>query len=83
MPELTKIIRQERHMGWSGPLMFGLFTAIGIFLIFDRPEHPWLGVFCTITFLGLAVWFPISVRRRRPRIQALIDQFTDEESSQP
>jgi uncharacterized membrane protein YphA (DoxX/SURF4 family) len=79
VPELSKIIRQERHMVWIGPLMMGLFTAIGIFLISDRPEHPWFGVFCTITFLGLAVWFPISVRRRRPRIQQLIDQFPEEE----
>lgn len=78
MPELTKIIRQKRRMGWIGPLMFGLFTAVGIFLIFDRPEDPRFGVFYTITFLGLAVWFPISVRRRRSRIQDLIAQFPEE-----
>ena len=80
VPELSRIIRQERYMVWIGPLMFGLFTAIGVFLIFDRPEHPWFGVFCTITFLGMAVWFPIWVRRRRPRIQHLIAQFPEEES---
>ena len=80
-PELDKIIRQERHMTWIGPLLFGLFTVMCVFLVFDDPEHPWFGVVCGVVFLGLGVWFPLWVRLRRPRIQALLDQFPEEEST--
>ncbi|MFJ5696570.1 hypothetical protein [Arthrobacter sp. NPDC093139] len=72
LPELQKIVRQERHWAWGGPLFFGLFTAMGIFLIFDDPAHPWFGVFVSACFLGAAVWYPIWVRRRRARINGLI-----------
>lgn len=80
VPELDKIIRQERHMMWIGPLMFGLFAALGIFLIFDYPEHPWFGVVCGLVFLGLAAWYLVWIPRRRIRIQKLIDQFPEAES---
>ncbi|MET1156393.1 hypothetical protein [Arthrobacter sp.] len=77
--ELNKIIRQERHMMWIGPLVFGLFTAMGIFLVFGDPEHPWFGVLLTPLFLGIAIWYPVWIPRRRRTIQALIDQFPQEE----
>jgi hypothetical protein len=80
VPELNKIIRQERHMMWAGPLIFGLFTVMGIFLVFGDPEHPWFGVLGTALFLGIAIWYPFWIPRRRPKIQALIDQFPEEES---
>lgn len=77
VPELQKIVRQERHWAWGGPLFFGLFTAMGIFLIFDDPAHPWFGVFISAGFLGAAVWYPIWVRRRRARINGLIAELED------
>ena len=79
-PELIRILIQERHMAWFGPLMCGLFTALGVFLILDSPERPWLGVICSPLFLGLTVWYPFWVRRRRVRIQELLAQFPEEES---
>lgn len=79
---LGRIDRQERHMAWLGPLVMGLATALGIFLIFGEPEHPWLGVVCSPLFLGLAVWMPFGVRRRRIRIRKLLAQFPQEEPLQ-
>lgn len=80
VPELSKIIRQERHMVWVGPLVFGLATALGVFLSFGKPDHPWFGVVCSALFLSLAIWIPGSVRRRRVRIQKLLAQFPEQES---
>jgi hypothetical protein len=79
-PELIRILVQERHMMWIGPLLFGLFAVMGIFLIFDKPEHPWFGVLCTPLFLGIAIWYLVSMPRRRARIHALLAQFPEEES---
>ncbi|MCU1553762.1 MAG: hypothetical protein JWM13_1248, partial [Arthrobacter sp.] len=31
-------------------------------------------------FLGMAIWFPVWVRRRRARIQKLLAQLPEEES---
>jgi hypothetical protein len=81
--ELIWILIRERHMVWIGPLVCGLFAALGVFLALAMPEHPWFGVLFAATSSGMALWFPILIRRRRVRIQALIDQFTDEESSKP
>ena len=73
--QLIRILIQERHMAWLGPLMCGLFTALGVFLILDSPERPWLGVICSPLFLGLTVWYPFWVRRRRVRIRELLASF--------
>lgn len=81
--ELLWILIRERHMAWIGPLVCGLFAALGVFLALGMPEHPWFGVLFAAASLGMALWFPILIRRRRARIQELIDQFTDEGSSQP
>jgi hypothetical protein len=80
VPGLRKIIRQDRHMIWVGPLVFGLFAASGIFLIFDRPDHPWFGVACTVFFIVAAIWMPIWVRRRRARIEGLIAEMTNRDA---
>jgi hypothetical protein len=51
---------------------------MGVFLAFDKPENPWLGLLAVAGGLGLAVWYPIWVPRRRARIEALIAQFAEE-----
>jgi Flp pilus assembly protein TadB len=79
-PELITILIQEQRWAWFGAVFFGLATVLGIFVLFDTGENPWLGVACSVMFLGLAVGFPLWVRRRRPRIQKLLDQFPEEES---
>jgi len=81
VPELSKILRQERHMVWVGPLACVLFAALGVALAFGQPEHPWFGVLFALASLCAAVWFPVEVRRRRARIQKLLSQMPEEESS--
>jgi hypothetical protein len=79
--ELIWMLIQDRHMVWVGPLICGLFSAMGVFLAFGKPEHPWFGVVFAVAFLGMAIWFPVWVRRRRVRIQKLLAQLPVEESS--
>lgn len=79
-PELITILIQERRWAWIGAVLFGLATALGVFIIFEPGGNPWLGVVCSVMFLGLAVGFPLWFRHRRPRIQRLLDQFPEEES---
>lgn len=83
VPELLWILIRERHMVWIGPLVCGLFATLGVFLALGMPEHPWLGVLFAAASLGMALWFPILIRRRRVRIQVLLDQFPEQESSKP
>jgi hypothetical protein len=77
---LQKIIRQDRRLIWLGLLELGLFTALGIFLILDRPDYPWFGVLCTALFAGITIWLPFSIRRRRMRIEALIAQLSEDQT---
>ena len=79
-PELINLLIQDRRGAWIVSVFFGLATVLGVFIIFDPGENPWLGVVCSVVFLCLAVGFPLWVRRRRPRIQRLLDQFPEEES---
>lgn len=58
--------------------LLGLSAAMGVFLVFDKPEHTWLGPLAVAGGLGFAVWYPIWVPRRRARIEALIAQFPEE-----
>lgn len=68
-------------MIWFALLEAGLFTALGVFLIVDRPDHPWFGGVCAALSVGAAIWLPFWVRRRRARIQELIARLLEEESS--
>jgi hypothetical protein len=77
VPELARIVAQERYMVWIGPLMFGAFAAMGVFLIFENPAHPWFWVLATAGFVALAVWYPIWIPRRRENIQRLITELTE------
>jgi hypothetical protein len=81
--ELIWTLISDRHMVWVGPLVFGLFTALGVFLMFDQPGHLWFGALRTTLFLSITIGFPFWVRRRRARIQKLLAQLSDEMPSQP
>jgi hypothetical protein len=83
VPALKKAIRRDRYMLWVGLLEFGLFTALGIFLIFDRPDHPWFGAVTSLFSLGVTIWIPFGLRRRRERIEGLIAQLSEKESPRP
>ncbi|MHA7218295.1 hypothetical protein ACX80L_05330 [Arthrobacter sp. MDT1-48-3] len=75
VPELRKAIRADRVMAWIGPLLFGAFGVMGIYLIIDNPEHPWFWILATIFFFSVGAWYPIWTRRRRKKLLALIAQF--------
>jgi len=45
---------------------------MGVFLVVDTPEHPWLGLLTAAGGLGAAIWYPTRVPRRRARIEAPI-----------
>jgi MFS family permease len=77
VPELRKIIRQERRWAWVGSLAFGLFAILGVFLVIDKPQHPWLGLLAIAGGLGAGVLYPVWVPLRRARIEALIAQFPE------
>jgi hypothetical protein len=78
IPELAGIIRTEKPMYWGGPLFFGLFAALGVFLVFDDPAHPWFGGLFAGLCLSMAIWYPFWIVRRRARIEALIARFPEE-----
>jgi hypothetical protein len=75
VPRLKKIIRQDRFSISVVLLEFGLFIAVGTFLIFNRPDDPWFGVVCTALFTGMVVWLPFAMHRRRARIRRLLAKF--------
>lgn len=80
--ELHKAIRTDRIMAWVGPLLFGGFGSMGIYLINENSEHPWFWVLATAFFFSVAAWYPIWTRRRRPKLLGLIAQFpADEEGT--
>jgi len=80
LPELHRAIRADRIMAWIGPLLFGAFGGMGIYLISENSERPWFWVLATIFFFSVAAWYPIWTRRRRPKLLGLIAQFpTDDE----
>lgn len=76
VPELSRIVAQERYL-------LGAFTAMGVFLIFENPDHPLFWVLATIGSAAAAVLYPIWVPRRRKRIEALIAELTDGSSFWP
>lgn len=75
VPKLHKAIRTDRIMAWVGPLLFGGFTALGIYLTVTNPDYPWFWVIATVAFAGIGLWYPIWVRRRRMKLEKLINQF--------
>lgn len=76
IPRLYRAIRSDRIMAWAGPLLFGAFTVLGIFLTATNPEYPWFWVLATVAFASIAVWYPIWVRRRRVQLERLINSFS-------
>lgn len=76
VPKLHRAIRTDQIMAWAGPLLFGGFTVMGIFLTVTNPDYPWFWVLATGFFAATAIWYPIWVRRRRMKLQALIDHFS-------
>lgn len=78
LPELNKIVQQERSLVWVVPPVCGLFSAIGIVVVFDDLAHPWFGALIAASFLAVAVGFPLWIARRRARIEALMAQLPDE-----
>ena len=67
-------MHNERSMAWIGLLVFGLFTALGIYLAVRDTDGPFFLGILSALFVGLAVWYPFWLALRRRRIEALISQ---------
>ncbi|MEZ2390191.1 hypothetical protein AB6813_11695 [bacterium RCC_150] len=78
LPELNKIVKQERSLVWVVPPVCGVFSMMGVVIVFGDLDHPWFGVLIAALFLGAAVGFPLWIARRRTRIEALMAQFPGE-----
>ena len=71
LPLLERKRRSEGFWAWAGPLEFGLFAALEVYLAITEPGilFWWLAA---AVFVGLGVWMPLWAHRRRPRIETLI-----------
>lgn len=67
-------MHNERSMAWIGLLVFGLFTALGIYLAVRDTDGPFFLGILSALFVGLAVWYPFWLALRRRRIKALISR---------
>lgn len=78
LPELDKIVQQERSLVWVVPPLCGAFSVLGVVIVFDDLNHPWFGALIAALFLAAAVCFPLWIARRRTRIEALMAQLPGE-----
>ncbi|MEN2742048.1 hypothetical protein ABCS02_30060 [Microbacterium sp. X-17] len=63
-PLLERRRRQARLVRWLGPLVFGVFSALAVYLIVTDPTRLVLDVVFLVVFLGIAIWYPIGARRQ-------------------
>jgi len=72
IPMFEKWRRQYRRNRWFGPVVFGLFTALGVWLaVTERPVW-WLYV---ALFLGLVVWSVLATPRALRKIDAMLEDL--------
>lgn len=74
LPLLERIRRSDRFMSWAGPVEFGLFTVLSVYLIATQPQV-WFWWVAAAGFVGLGIWIPFWTLRRKPKITALIVQL--------
>jgi hypothetical protein len=71
LPLLERKQRSDQFWASTGPVAFGLFAALEVYLGITEPVV-WIWWLNAAIFVFLAVWTPLWVVRRRPRIEALI-----------
>jgi hypothetical protein len=69
-PLLERRRRQARMLRWLGPLVFGLFSVLAVYLLITDRTRLVLDVVFLVVFLGVAIWYPhqraAPARRHRP-----------------
>lgn len=75
-PLLERRRRQVRLYRWVGPVEFGLFALLGVYLLFAEPGGDVIWGVEILIFLGFLIAYPISAHRQLPRIEALEKQLT-------
>lgn len=63
-PLLERRRRQARLVRWLGPLVFGIFSALAVYLIVTDRTRLVLDVVFLVVFLGIAIWYPIGASRQ-------------------
>ncbi len=76
-PLLGRRMHQARLFRRAGPLEFGLFALLGVYLFFTVPAGRALWSVEIVFFLVLVVWYPIWAAREVPKIRALERQLAN------
>ncbi|BDZ49591.1 hypothetical protein GCM10025867_18320 [Frondihabitans sucicola] len=74
LPALEARRKQNERAHWVNPIVFGLFTLLGIWLITQDPTGfiPWI---VTAFFIAVAILSLVQARRAVTKIEALIVQM--------
>lgn len=80
IPVLQRRLRQNRQARWMNPLVFGLFTLLGVYLLTQEPGQviPWI---ITVFFVAAGVLTVVLVPRTIRRINALLAQLESRPSA--
>ncbi|MGH1550417.1 hypothetical protein ACRAWB_15075 [Leifsonia poae] len=81
MPLLERRRRQAKLLRWLGPLEFGLFAALAVYLIVTDGSRVIFWDAALVFFLALAVWYPINSRRQLRSIEQLERQLAEDARS--
>lgn len=74
--------RQNRQARWLNPLVFGLFTLLGVYLFAQEPGDPVAWIFLAL-FLAMTIVSVVLVPRTLRRIEALLAQLESRPSAGP
>ncbi|MEY9953928.1 hypothetical protein [Leifsonia sp. EB34] len=82
-PLLERRRRQARLMRWLGPVVFGLFAALAVYLMITDGSRLILEVVFLLFFLGIAIWYPIGTSRQLAGIDRVERQLTQAPAGGP
>jgi hypothetical protein len=74
MPALERRERSLRRTIWLGPLEFGIFALLSLWLLFLGPL-PLLPLILFAAFIALIIWVSIATRRQNRQVERLRSQF--------
>ncbi|MBP2458632.1 hypothetical protein ABID70_001193 [Clavibacter michiganensis] len=65
---------QFRRSLWLTPLVFAVFTAMGVAILVLDPASP-VGWFVIVAFVGLGIGVVVQARRTLPRVEGMLGQL--------
>jgi hypothetical protein len=77
-PLLDRRRRQARLYRWVGPVEFGLFALLGVYLLFSDPTRALLWGFEILLFVAAVAAYPIWANRQVSKIDALRNQLSQQ-----